>query len=116
MNSVYAKWANLATGFIAFLTICFSPITMNKFNRRPLILLSCFTTGFFLIVLIVVIRFIVSGFKQNNKLKIYLRIICFDHLKGSSLVDAVHVHFCNHWLSNWFSIRSWTTVFIYWSW
>lgn len=55
-----AKWANLGIGFINFAIVFCSPIIMAKINRRPVILLSTFFSGVFLVLATIVIELIVS--------------------------------------------------------
>lgn len=53
-----AKWANLGCGCVAFFTALLAPWTMERFNRRPLIIGSCFGSGIVLILLAIVVNYI----------------------------------------------------------
>lgn len=55
LSATNAKWANLGAGCINLLTAFFSPLIMDRLNRRPVILLSCFVSGIFLVILSFVI-------------------------------------------------------------
>jgi cyanate permease len=46
-----AEWANLGAGCLNLLVSFFSPVLMEKVNRRPLMLTSCFGCGIFLLLL-----------------------------------------------------------------
>lgn len=46
-----AEWANLGAGCLNLLVSFFSPILMEKVDRRPLMLTSCFGSGLFLLLL-----------------------------------------------------------------
>lgn len=52
-----AKWANLGAGCVNLLTSFFSPILMQRCNRRPIILGSCFASGVFLVALTVAVTY-----------------------------------------------------------
>lgn len=58
LSATNAKWANLGAGCINLLTACFSPMIMEKCNRRPIIMGSCFFSGISLVILTFVVRFI----------------------------------------------------------
>lgn len=59
LSSANAKWATLGAGFLNFLMTCLGPYIMTKFNRRPTLLISCFGSGVFLVILAFVVKFIV---------------------------------------------------------
>lgn len=46
-----AEWANLGAGCLNLFVSFFSPILMEKVNRRPLMLTSCIGCGIFLMLL-----------------------------------------------------------------
>lgn len=46
-----AEWANLGAGCLNLCVSFFSPVLMEKVNRRPLMLTSCFGCGVFLLLL-----------------------------------------------------------------
>lgn len=46
-----AEWANLGAGCLNLLVSFYSPVLMEKVNRRPLILTSCIGCGIFLTLL-----------------------------------------------------------------
>lgn len=53
-----AQWANLGAGCLNLFIACFSPMLMQRFNRRPIILGSCFISGVFLLLLTIVVTYI----------------------------------------------------------
>lgn len=63
-----AEWANLGAGCLNLFIAFFSPVLMQTFNRRPIILGSCFMSGVFLMLLTVVTSFIdaVSWFSYGS--------------------------------------------------
>lgn len=56
-----AELATLSAGILNLFIACFSPILMQRCNRRPIILGSCFVSGIFLVVLTIVRSFIDEG-------------------------------------------------------
>lgn len=61
LSSVDAKWANLGAGCVNLFVSFFSPMLMEKVNRRPLSLLSCGACAIMLILLTFVLTFVVSS-------------------------------------------------------
>ncbi|CAO1426271.1 unnamed protein product, partial [Diamesa tonsa] len=74
LSSVDAKWANLGAGCVNLFVSFFSPMLMEKVNRRPLSLLSCGACAFMLILLTFVLTFVKSY--------AFLPIICVIALFG----------------------------------
>lgn len=58
LSQANAKWANLGAGCVNLLTALFTPLIMDRFNRRPVILLSCFVSGVFLAILAFVVNYV----------------------------------------------------------
>lgn len=58
-----AEWANLGAGFLNLLVSFYSPVLMEKVNRRPLILTSCIGCGIFLTLLS-----LFYGFAQHSSI------------------------------------------------
>lgn len=58
LSATNAKWANLGAGCINLLTAFFGPIIMERCNRRPIIMGSCFISGIFLVILTFVVKYI----------------------------------------------------------
>lgn len=56
LSAANAKWANLGAGCVNLLTALFTPLIMKKFNRRPVIMGSCFFAGVFLVILTFVVK------------------------------------------------------------
>lgn len=60
LTSANAKYATLGAGFINFLMTCLGPFIMARYDRRPTLLISCFGSGVFLVILAFLVRFIVN--------------------------------------------------------
>lgn len=58
LSTTNAKWANLGAGCVNLLTALFTPKIMEHFNRRPVIIGSCFFSGIFLTILAIVVNYI----------------------------------------------------------
>lgn len=58
LSTANAKWANLGAGCVNLLTAFFTPWIMANFNRRPVIIASCFASGIFLTILAFVVNYI----------------------------------------------------------
>lgn len=58
LSTTNAKWANLGAGCVNLLTALFTPKIMEYFNRRPVIIGSCFLSGIFLALLAIVVHYI----------------------------------------------------------
>lgn len=65
-SSANAKWANLGAGCLNLFVSFFSPVLMEKVNRRPLMLISCTGCAIFLISLSGCYSFAVSFFLLFN--------------------------------------------------
>lgn len=65
LSSKGAQWANLGAGIVNFITVCFSPYLMVRYNRRPVVIWSSFYSGICLIILTFVVKFIVSPYLNN---------------------------------------------------
>lgn len=57
LSDTAAKWANFGAGSLNLLVALFSPWIMSKFDRRPITMLSCLFSGFFLVMLAFVVHF-----------------------------------------------------------
>lgn len=80
LSMAESAWANLGAGFINFLMCCFSPIIMANCNRRPTVIISCFFSGIFLLMLMLIVMYIVRR-KYIN----YLNIVTLEIYKLCNL-------------------------------
>lgn len=85
LSTANAKLANLGAGCVNLLTACFTPYIMGHYNRRPVILWSCFTSGIFLLSLAFVTYFVdaVSWFSVACVLSVFGYIFGFQIGLGS---------------------------------
>lgn len=74
-----AKWANLGVGCVNLLTAFFTPLIMDRYNRRPVILLSCFVSGIFLVILAFVVEYanVIECFKIGSVIAIFGYILFY---------------------------------------
>lgn len=79
LSTTNAKWATLGAGCVNFIASACSPFIMERFNRRPIILTSCFCTGIVLVLLAIVVRLsdVVSWFPIACVIAIFGYIIVF---------------------------------------
>lgn len=79
LSTANAIWAALGAGCVNFIASAFSPWIMERFNRRPIILGSCFFTGIILVILAIVVRFsnAISWFPIACVIAIFCYIIAF---------------------------------------
>lgn len=87
-SSTNAKWANLAAGCLNLFVSFFSPVLMEKVNRRPLMLTSCCGCAVFLLLLSIFYSFAVSSFKYSQTFK---NILIFISQESSSILAALCV-------------------------
>lgn len=79
LSTTNAVWAALGAGCVNFIASAFSPLIMERYNRRPVILTSCFSTAIVLVVLTIVVRLnnVVSWFPMACVVAIFGFIIVF---------------------------------------
>lgn len=119
-SSTNAKWANLAAGCLNLTVSFFSPVLMEKINRRPLMISSCCGCAVFLTMLSICYGFAVSTFSEfqmifnmksnllpQDKSSEILPIMCVVALLGYILVYQIGLgpipFFCGsgknqHWI------------------
>lgn len=84
LASSHAKWANFSMGCVDFIAVAIAFYTMKIFNRRPLILISCFASGVFILLFMILIMFVdtVAWIAYICVLTIYIFIFVFQLALG----------------------------------
>lgn len=79
LSDTNAKWANLGAGCVNLLTAFFTPLIMKKYNRRPIIMGSCFFAGIFLVILTFVVTYVdeISWFPIACVFSVFGYILCY---------------------------------------
>lgn len=95
-SSVNAKWANLAAGCLNLSVSCFSPILMERVNRRPLMLTSCCGCAFFLMLLSVFYGFAVR-LRHFSTVSLLTHALCFRKVQLSYRRCALSLSWVIFW-------------------
>lgn len=79
LSEANAKWSNLGVGVVNLITAFFTPYIMERYNRRPVILLSCMLSGLFLVSLCVSIELthVISWFSVLCVLAVFAYILVY---------------------------------------
>lgn len=79
LTEANAKWATLGVGCVNLFTAFFTPLIMDRYNRRPVILISCFVSGIFLAILAFVIKYakVVSIFPVGSVVAVFGYILFY---------------------------------------